>query len=290
MIGFLLALAVAAVDPSRAMPVRLAPVSCQGLTDAALRAALRVELRDRLVVEAPPAPADFALVSVACAGDRVDLLIVRQESGAPVRRQVPTADVAPDARPRAVAIAIAELLRVDAARPEPAAPPPATVPTTPPPPKTIFALSGTPLVLGGYFSGPKHYWTWGVQLRLAWGRAIEPVPGRRWGWGLAVGLEDDMPGAADRMSAAGTAAALVRWQGAVLTGELGAGARFGRAWDYAEGASSPSANFFGPFGSLALEGHFQLHNFSRLAVESGFDSGPLGGGWARLVLGGGLVF
>ncbi len=285
----LVALMLTAAPPSRALPVRLAPVTCPGLSDGDLRAALRVELRDRLAVETAPAPPDFALVSVACAGDGIDLMIVHQSSGAPVRRHVPLAEAAPDARPRVAAIAVAELLRVDAVRAEPPAVR-AAAPPAPPPPARVFVLGGTPLLLGGYFSGPKAYWTIGVQLRLALQQALDPRRGPRWGWGVAVGIDDAMSGASNRNNVAGTAAALVRRQGAVFTWELGLGGRFGRAWDYSLGASPPAANIFGPFGSLALEARVQAHSISRISLEGGSDSGPLGGGWARVVLGGGIVF
>ncbi|HEY7374876.1 MAG TPA: hypothetical protein VIF57_22125 [Polyangia bacterium] len=90
-----LVMAAAGVAPAGAPPVRLAPVTCPGIPDADVRAALRVELRDRLVRETAPAPPDFALVSVACHGDEADLLadlipnnmtmqITNQSSGASV--------------------------------------------------------------------------------------------------------------------------------------------------------------------------------------------------------------
>ena len=89
MIGLALVLAVAGAAPSGPLPVRLAPVTCPGFPDAGVRTALAVEIRDRLIADATPAPPDFALISVACAGDDAELLIVRQGGGVPVRRQVP---------------------------------------------------------------------------------------------------------------------------------------------------------------------------------------------------------
>jgi hypothetical protein len=245
---------------------------------------LRVEIRDRLVPEAAPAPPDFALVSVACAGDDAELLIVRQGVGAPVRRLVPLRDVVPDARPRAVAIAIAELLRVDLARNEPPPPPvPAAVPR-----KVFFAIDGTPFVIGRYFTGTEKRWFTGSQLRVLLGSATNPDGGRRWGWGLALVFDGDDPGSPGVTGVAAGAVALIRRAGALVTWELGLGARIGDASDDTINASPRSAHFYGPFGSLAVEAQSYGRLFSRFAVEGGNDSGPLGGGWARMILSAGF--
>ncbi|MFL5307976.1 MAG: hypothetical protein ACJ8F1_22355, partial [Polyangia bacterium] len=253
--------------------------------DANVRAALRVEIRDRLVPETAPAPGDFALVSVACAGDDAELLIVRQAAGSPVRRLVPLRDVAPDARPRAVAIAVAELLRVDLARNEPPPPPvPLAIPR-----KVFFAFDGTPFVVGRYFTGTKTRWFSGSQVRVSLDSATDPAGGRRWGWGLALVFDVDNPGTGPTAAAVG-AAALIRRAGAVITWELGLGGRIGEALDDSLNASPRSAHFYGPFGSLAAQAQSWGRLFSRFAVEGGIDSGPLGGGWARLILSAGVHF
>ena len=287
-----LALLMAAAGAARAdaPPVRLAPVTCPGFPDADVRAALRVEIRDRLVPETAPAPPDFALVSVACHGDDADLLadllIVRQGSGGPVRRRVPLAAAAPAARPRTVALAIAELLRVDLARNEP--PVPTVAPPTPAP-SFVVALSGTPVLVGGYSSAGQWAFFTGLQLRAAFESATEPSPGRAWGWGLALALDDNNPNG-DRFNMAAAVSALVRRRGEIFTWELGLGGRFGRAWDYRADATPPAANIYGPFGALAVDAQVRDRGFSRLAVEAGADAGPLGGSWVRFVISGGLRF
>jgi hypothetical protein len=280
-----LLIAAAGAAPAGAPPVRLAPVTCPGFPDADVRAALRVELRDRLVAETAPAPPDFALVSVACAGDDADLMIVHQGSGAPVRRRVPLSAAAPAARPRTVALAIAELLRVDLARNEP---PPPTTPA-PPPPSFMVAISGTPLVVGGSSSAGTWSFFTGIQLRGAFESATAPSPGRAWGWGLALALDDNNPNG-DRYAFALGASALVRRHGEIFTWELGLGGRFGRAWDSRVDASPPAANFYGPFGALAVDAQVRDRGFSRMAIEAGADTGPLGGSWVRFVISGGVRF
>ena len=286
MIWLAVVLAAAGLSPNEALPVRLAPVICPGFPDPAVRAALRVEIRDRLISEAAPAPADFTLVSVACAGQDAELLVVRQGTGVPVRRRVPLVAVVPDARPRAVALAIAELLRVDLARNEP--PPP---PSPPPPPPSAFmmALSGTPFVLGGYLSGEKKYWFQGLQLRLAFESATQPSPGRAWAWGLALAADSNGLAGPDRYSFVGSVAALLRHEQSRFAWELDVGARIGRTWDQSVGATPQVANLYGPFASLALDSsQGWQHGFSRFALETGSDSGPLGGRWVRLVVAGGF--
>ena len=292
MMGLALVLAVAGTAPSGALPVRLAPVTCPGFPDAGVRAALAVEIRDRLVAEATPTPPDFALVSVACARDDAELLIVRQGSGVPVRRQVPLAAVAPDARPRAMAIAIAELLRVDLARnepvPEPApAPPPAPAPA---PRKVVVTFDGAPFVFGWYSSGDKQAWTTGLQLRFAFLRPTETVPRRNSAWGVALGFDEHGPDAVNRFVMALGASALIRRRQDRFIFELGLGGRFGTVSDYTVNASPASGSVYGPFGSLAVETPLYKWSFSRLAVEAGADGGPFADRWARLVLGGGGYF
>jgi hypothetical protein len=285
-----LALLIAATGvaaPSGPLPVRLAPVTCPGFPDADVRAALQVELRDRLIPETAPSPPDFALVSVACAGSDADLLIVRQATGTPVRRRVPLGEVVPDARPRAVAIAVAELLRVDLAR---NAPPPPPEPPPPLPSGMAVAISGAPVCLGGYLSGRSRYEFNAFQLRFAFESWVAPIPGQRWGWGFALGLDSTSLGGVDVASIAGAASALVRWRWKEFTWELGAGARLGHAWDYRVNPSPPSDNFLGPFASLAVDGVVYERAFSRVAFEGGFDSGPLGGSWIRLILAAGFRF
>lgn len=70
---------------------------------------------------------------------------------------------------------------------------------------------------------------------------------------------------------------------------LHVGARIGRTWDQSIGATPQVANLYGPFASLALDSsQGWQHRFSRFALETGSDPGPLGGRWLRLVVSGGF--
>jgi len=92
--------------------VRLVPFQCTGISDVELRPLLKVELRARLIDEPVPASAaDFLLVSIACDGDTANIVSVPQAAGSPARRQIRLGSLSPDARPRTLAVAVAELLR-----------------------------------------------------------------------------------------------------------------------------------------------------------------------------------
>lgn len=289
MIWMTVLMATAALTPNGQLPVRLVPVTCAGFSDANVRAALQVEIRERLVPEVAPAPPDFALVSVTCAGEDAELLVVRQGTGTPVRRLVPLADVAPDARPRAVAIAAAELLRVDLARNEPPPPPP----PAPPPRVAVFSLDVSPFGVGRYFTGRKTYWFTSFQMRFSFERATDPSAGRRWAWGLALVFDLNDLNAfsyAQRSSDAGGLAAVVSRHGTSFAWQVGAGGRMGEVSDYSIAASPSAARIYGPFGFVALEMQSYGRWFSRMLIDGGRDSGPLGGGWARLMLGIGARF
>jgi len=264
--------------------VRLAPVLCPALSDVDVRGALKVELRGRLLADDARSPEDFVLVSVSCAGEKVSLLAVRQGAGTPARREVPTASLAAEARPRAIAIAIAELLRVDLARNSP-------LPTEATPlqaPERSVALSGA-VAVGGYFSGASRHWYSGNHLRVALESATAPAPGQRWGGGVAFELYDS-DNFGDRFDLLPGLSFLLRRRGERVTPELAVGARLGPSWDYLANAPSPVVLIGGPFASAAIDMNWYRRGFVRIAAEGGFDFGVRGGGWTSLLVGGGFRF
>ncbi|HEY5091084.1 MAG TPA: hypothetical protein VIK30_13990 [Polyangia bacterium] len=287
MIGPLL-LILAAVAPGEANgpPVRLAPILCPTLSDADVRAALGVEIRARLLGVGVAPATDFLLVSVSCTAEKVDLLAVRQGAGSPVRREVPVAGLAADARPRAIAVAIAELLRVDLARNS--APPPA-VPEPPPAPTraTALAVSATPFIAGGYFSGPGKRWVFGSQLRVALEGRPQQLLERRWEWGLAYELD---LGGQSRLDLMNGLSALARWQGGQVVPEIGLGAHVGLSSNYSLASMPGTEVIGGPFATFAIEIEDRRPCFGRMAAEGGFDFGGPGGGWALWLIGGGCRF
>ena len=264
-------------------PVRLPSITCAAVPDADLRAALRVELHGRLLdVAAPPTP-DFVLVSVSCVGEALTLLAVRQGAGSPARRDVPLGGLAPEARPRAIALAIAELLRVDLARNAPPA-----VERLPPPIPARTVSFGGGFLAGGYFSGTGQQWLTGNHLRVALESPAEPGSGR-WGWGVALEIASSSL-LGSRFDLLTGASLVARRPGAELTPELALGARLGPAWDYTLDASPKAAIIGGPFASAALEVRSYGRGFGRIGAEGGFDFGVRGGGWASWLVGGGFRF
>jgi hypothetical protein len=243
-----------------------------------VRAALKVELGGRLLATDAPPPAKFVLASVGCVGDNVELLIVRQDAGSPARREVPLTSLAADARPRAVAIAIAELLRVDLTRnstpPADAAPVPAR--------GTVIAISATPVLFSRYFSGVDQHWFSGAQFRVAVESPTRPVPERRWGWDVAYEL--NLAGPDSRFDFMSGVSALGRWQGGPVVPEIALGARIGPSWDYSNTAPSPTEILWGPFASVAIDIRWYGRCSSRAAGEGGFDFGGRGGGWGSLII------
>lgn len=292
MIGHLLIIlaAVAPVEPN-GPPVRLAPIQCPALSDADVRAALGVEIRARLLaVNAQPAT-DFLLVSVSCTVESVDILAVRQGAGSPVRREVPMTGLAADARPRAIAVAIAELLRVDLAR-NSAAPPAAPEPSPVPTPRTAVAISATPFMAGGYFSGPDRRWVTGTHLRIALEGRPQQILERRWEWGVAFELA---LGGSDRIDLMSGLSALARWDGGLLVPEMGLGARVGPSYRSSLASMPGTEVIGGPFATFAIELPqtssllspivARSPCFGRISAEGGFDFGGTGGGWVLGLIG-----
>ncbi len=282
MIGPLLII-LAAVAPVEANgpPVRLAPILCPALSDADVRAALGVEIRGRLLGVGVVPATDFLVVSVSCTAENVDLLAVRQGAGSPVRREVPMVGLAADARPRAVAVAIAELLRVDLLR---NSSPPVEASPRPMPERTVAVGGG--FLVAGYFSGTNPHWFSGEHLRVALESAVEEGSGS-WGWGVAFEI-DNAALVTYRADLVGAVSVLARRPGARFTPELGLGARIGPSWDYTVNAPQPTTILGGPFASAAIEIRSYWRYFVRLGAEGGIDFGARGGGWASVIIGGGF--
>ena len=183
------ALLAVGTSPVESTPprVRLAPVRCPDLPDAAVRTPLRVELGRRLAAEEAEAGPDFLLVSIACDGSDATLLAVRQSGGVPFRRLVPLATVAPQARAREVALAAVELIqiadRVKEATPPPTVESPAPVPVVATGPTFTFGVST--FIFGGYFSGGNFLDTEGATIRLGVELGVERPQSRSWKWGVA---------------------------------------------------------------------------------------------------------
>src|SRR6266498_302317 len=159
-----------------------APVSADDFVDA-----MRVELAGRqphccVVGPGGDAANDAIKVTLSVepcdpATQQVDVTVDVAVPPRTIQRQVSLADLPPEARPRALALAVAELIRSAGASPEPAAPPP-------PPPATEAArqrllLTGT--IAGEMQSYFSHETTlWGPRLGLT-------LSGARWQLTLDAG-------------------------------------------------------------------------------------------------------
>jgi hypothetical protein len=281
MMGLALALSLTALaDTSQAAApaVRLAPIRCETLSDDNIRTALKVELRDRLLDEAATPPEDFVLISVSCESDHANLLAVRQGAGTPVRRLVMLDGVAPEARPRATALAIAELLRVDAIRSTPSVSPViehAAVPA----PSTAFAISASFVWLQAietdYALSSK-----GSAFRFA----VEPDgwnAGAGWGWAASYQLSITGPDNATRLM--NQVLALTQRRGRPWVPELGAGVRVGAVLVTHPTAGPLETHLaWGPVASLATDFHVPGSLLViRASVQGGYDF-RYGGAWAGL--------
>jgi hypothetical protein len=260
--------------------VRLAPVRCTGLPDAAVREPLRVELGHRLLEDSAPDGPDVLLVSIACDGPDALVLAVRQnEGGAAVRRLVPFAQVALEARPRELAVAAVELIHV--ADVSDATPPPLTVvavthsPIPPPPPNWALALSPAALYFGGYFSNG-FLNTGGFSFRIGVEHGPQWPASPSWQWGLTS--EVSVFSAAYQTAYMAGLLALLQRRGPRLTNELGLGARAGVVHDYPMQATSTMTSTGGPVASLGVHLRLLPGVSWDVVAEGGYDfRGP--GGW-----------
>jgi hypothetical protein len=269
--------AVSGTPPVAAPPIRLAPVRCPELPDATVRTPLRVELGRRLLDEGATDDPDFVLVSIACSGSDATVLAVHQGGGGPVRRLVPLGDVAVEARPRAVALAVVELVNIADARasspPAAAAPSrPVAVATETSPPVRVSPIGvtfdGTVVLWGGYLSSSP--WTVGgalVRLGLELG-AQTPAP-RSLKWGLAYELTG-VGGSYETVIMNGLLA-LVQLRGGRFVPEVGVGGRLGVVSDFGMVAASSLKLAGGPLVSLAVNIPFTPAVHFALGVEGGYD-------------------
>jgi hypothetical protein len=271
--GLLWALAAVAdaAPPARPPQVWLAPVVCANLSDVDVRGPLRVELRGRLVEDVAVRPQDFVLVSLSCDGAEVEVLAIRHDHGDPVRRLVPLADVAPAARGRDVAVAIGELLRVEAARENPP-PPPAVVYLSPPAPvprRATLAVTAVPLSLFGDYISFKHAdalsLSNGAAIRWAVELGDEEPPSPSWKGALAYGLGFVETSATSNITNA--LMFLLQRRGLGWMPGVGVGARFGWFSEHLNGG--PYQFSGGPTGLLA----FDFVYLRRYAIGFDFEGG-----------------
>jgi hypothetical protein len=263
--------------------VRLAPVRCADLPDAAVRAPVRVELRQRLLGDDAPDQSDFVLVSIACNGSDATVLVVRQNDGAAaVRRLVPLAGVAPEARPRELALAAVELVHVADLRDadlRAATPSPTTVQTTAPSPPSPRSWTPTftaaALFGGGYFSS-NFFAMDGAALRIGVEHGPERPPSPSWQWALTSELTAF--GGPYQSAFMGGLLALFQRRGTVFVPELGLGARAGWVSDFPMAQTSTMKVAGGPVASVGMATRFLPGLSSDFVVEAGYDfHGP--GAW-----------
>jgi hypothetical protein len=278
------ALMAAEAPPSSPPPptVRLAPVRCADLPDAAVRAPLRVELRQRLLDDDAPDQSDFLLVSIACNGSDATVLAVRQNDGAAaVRRLVPLAAVAPEARPRELALAAVELVHVADMREadvQDATPPPTTVRTAAPPPSPASwtpTFSASVLYWGGYLSN-NFFAMDGAALRIGVEHGPERPPSPSWQWALSSELTAF--GGPYQSAFMGGLLALIQRRGTVFAPELGLGARLGWVSDFPTAQTTTLEVAGGPVASAGVTTRLLPGLSSDLILEAGYDfHGP--GAW-----------
>lgn len=287
MTGLALALsltALASTPPAAAPAVRLAPIRCDTLSDGNIRTALKVELRERLLDEAAAPPGDFVLISVSCESEHANLLAVRQGAGTPVRRMVVLDGVAPEARPRATALAIAELLRVDAIRTTPSVPPVVEQPAAPAP-STAFSVSASFVLLQALETS--YVWSFkGTAFRFA----VEPGGwNARVGWGWAASYQLSITGPDNATRVMNQALALVQRRGRQWVPELGVGARVGAVLvTHPTDPPLETHLAWGPVASAAMDYRISATLLTiRAAIQGGYDLG-YGSTWAGLYTGFGL--
>jgi hypothetical protein len=273
------ALAASGAPPPAPPPpaVRLAPVRCADLPDAAVRAPLRVELGHRLLADDAPDGPDVLLISIACNGPDATVLAVRQnEGGAAVRRLVPFSGVARDARPRELALAATELIHVADVRDTPADSPTVVDTEEPSPPTPTWALTLSPAILywGGYFSN-NFLVTGGASFRVGVEHGPQWPSSPSWGWGLTSEFWA-FGGPYQTAFMAGLLGQL-QHRGPQFVIELGLGARAGVVSDDPSGpAITRTAG--GPSASLGVSLRLLPGVSSDMVAEGGYDfRGP--GGW-----------
>jgi len=272
------ALAATSAPPPPPPPtaVRLAPVRCADLPDAAVRGPLRVELGQRLLADSAPDRPDVLLVSIACDGADALVLAVRQnEGGAAVRRLVPFVQVALEARPRELALAAAELIHVaDVRDASPPAPP--VVSATPSPPQSrnwVLTLYPSVLYFGGYLSN-NFFATGGGSFRVGIEHGPQRPASPSWQWALA-GDVTVFGGPYQSAYMAGLLALMQR-RGPLFTTALGVGGRAGAVEDYPTQPMTTTRSAGGPFASIGISTAVTRGLSSDVSFEGGYDFGGPG--------------
>jgi hypothetical protein len=149
-----------------------APLSVDEFVDS-----LRVELAGRqphccVVGPGGDSPADAVRVTLTiepcdAATEQVGITVDVTEPPRTVDRQVSLADLPPEARPRALALAVAELIRSASgpAQPDAGTPPPDHPPVAPPPPRGLSVTGGVAGEVRRHFS--RDTTLWGPRLALS---------------------------------------------------------------------------------------------------------------------------
>ena len=268
--GVLVAAGVTAPAPPPPS-VRLAPVRCSDPPDATVRTPFRVELRERLLADDAPDDPDVLLVSIACNGSDATVLAVRQNGGTAVRRLVPLAAVAPEARPRELALAAVEVVRVADARQ--AAPAPTVVAAPAPAPRpasrVTFTFGAAAFLLGGYLSQGEFLATGGASIRAGIELGPERPPAPSWQPGLAYELTG--AGGSYETVVMNGLLALIQRRGRRVVPELGVGARIGWISDYPTPTTGTLRIGGGPVASVALGIRVLPGISSDFVAETGYD-------------------
>jgi hypothetical protein len=295
---------LAAIEPPP--PVQLLPFRCPELTDGDVRPPLTVELRERLLAEGAPLPPDVVTVSAICKGADVVLTASRPGFVSPPLRHIPLSNVQDAARPRAVALTIAELVR--AVRRD-GGPPTATVNGPPPPPAAegkFWVATEVAPVLGVYVSAADHPLL-GAQVRLVFGSGPATPPSPRWSFGGAYDLNvagaTFWSGRGEMQQLSVACSFIARRRGTRLGPELGLGIRGGRAtFEGARTLGTQTNVWGGPFLSAAAHLEIGKSIAIRASVEIGFPiEGPVGycdgsacvtflGPWALTTIGSSVSF
>jgi len=254
LLGALL-LAAAPIDelPAAGIPIRVALPACdvQPWSFAAFVDALQVELAGagRICCEIGPGdgqPAvEVTLSAAACdpGSANVGIAITNPALATRTERDVSLADLPPDARPRALALAVAEMVRGSEQRPPvetPPAPPPAVAPPS--------AAAG--VAFGGAVTAELRLHG-GTRTALYGFRLASFLTGQRWRAGFEIaaasaGADHALGHVALRLLTAGVSAG-PRWQlgglaiGVGIAGELGAG--------FVVGTPAPGASASGDRGT-----------------------------------------
>jgi hypothetical protein len=283
---------LASASPPRELPspVELVPFQCEALTDADVRPALAVEMRGRLLDEMGPIPSGAVTVSVSCRGADVILAAASPGQIGPPLRFLELSVVAASARPRTVALAIAELVRPDVHRdvspdlaPTTADDEPTAAAQPVPDRLAIDSRNRTEILVGavgqGFASQLANPLTGGhLRWTYFWLRGRAPQLS---GWWLGPSLDASFVGtsfgngAGDLAILSGAFATTAEHPFGLLTPQVTIGERFGVAMFDGQGQSDAASKRFtgGPFLELGLKVGFGFLRL-RCAAEVGFPMMP----------------